>query len=329
MEYSFKNLVFEGGGVKGIAYGGALYELEKLNLLNNVQRVAGTSAGAITATLLSLGYSPIDITVIIGKTDFHKFEDNTFFVIRDLIRLITKFGWNKGSAFTKWMGEIIESKTGNPDSTFADFKAAGYKDLYVVCTNITQQRADVLSYETTPNLSVRQAVRMSMGIPLFFASVKNEQGDVIVDGAVTWNYPINIFDNVKYLENQKNGVGMNYELDPEYIFNYETLGFRVDSKKEVNYSKANWQTEPIKIKNVKRFVGALMVFVMDMVNKKHLHKNDWNRTVFIDSLDVKTTEFKLSKEKIRNLIESGKSAVREYFTWKSGDSTWSKVPKKQ
>jgi NTE family protein len=326
MEYNFKNLVFEGGGCKGIAYGGALYELEKLNILTNIQRVAGTSAGAITAALLSLGYAPIDITVIIGKTDFKKFEDNTFFVLRDVWRLIHKFGWNKGNEFTKWMGELIEAKTGNPNSTFADFKAAGYKDLYVVCTNITQQRADILSFETTPDLSVKEAVRMSMGIPIFFAAVKNKNGDVIVDGAVTWNYPINIFDNVKYLDNPSNGMGMNYDLDPEYIFNYETLGFRVDSNKEVNYSKDNWKTEPIKVKNIKRFVGALMVFMMDMVNKKHLHKNDWNRTVFIDSMDVKTTEFKLSKEKIRDLIENGKIAVKHYFKWKNSDKTWSKIP---
>ena len=107
MEYNFKNLVFEGGGVKGIAYGGALLELDKLNLLSNVKRVAGTSAGAITATLLSIGYTPIDITVIIGRTDFHKFEDNTFFVIGDIMRLIRKFGWNKGKSFSNWIGELM------------------------------------------------------------------------------------------------------------------------------------------------------------------------------------------------------------------------------
>ena len=56
MTYNFRNLVFEGGGVKGIAYAGALKELEKKGLLTSLQRVAGTSAGAITATLLAVGY---------------------------------------------------------------------------------------------------------------------------------------------------------------------------------------------------------------------------------------------------------------------------------
>ncbi len=52
-----------------------------------------------------------------------------------------------------------------------------------------------------------------------------------------------------------------------------------------------------------------------MANKKHLHKNDWNRTIFIDTLGVKTTEFDLSEEKIKSLIESGAQGVKTYFEW--------------
>ncbi len=44
MAYNFKNLVFEGGGVKGIAYGGALDALNAMDVLRGIERVAGTSA---------------------------------------------------------------------------------------------------------------------------------------------------------------------------------------------------------------------------------------------------------------------------------------------
>ena len=71
--YNFKNLVFEGGGVKGIAYGGALEELEKRNILNGITRVAGTSAGAINACLLALGYSYKEVSDIIAQTSFKSF----------------------------------------------------------------------------------------------------------------------------------------------------------------------------------------------------------------------------------------------------------------
>lgn len=42
--YPFKNLVFEGGGVKGIAYGGAVEVLEQSQITPQIERVAGTSA---------------------------------------------------------------------------------------------------------------------------------------------------------------------------------------------------------------------------------------------------------------------------------------------
>ena len=45
MAYQFRNLVFEGGGVKGIAYVGAMDVLQKNGVLKNIQRVGGTSAG--------------------------------------------------------------------------------------------------------------------------------------------------------------------------------------------------------------------------------------------------------------------------------------------
>ncbi len=46
--------MFEGGGVKGIAYVGALDVLKAKEILKNIERVGGTSAGAINAILLGL-----------------------------------------------------------------------------------------------------------------------------------------------------------------------------------------------------------------------------------------------------------------------------------
>jgi len=53
---SITNLVFQGGGIKGLAYLGALQQLqrEKKDFLNGVHRVAGTSAGSMIALYLGL-----------------------------------------------------------------------------------------------------------------------------------------------------------------------------------------------------------------------------------------------------------------------------------
>lgn len=75
---TIENIVFEGAGIRGIAYAGAIKELEQKGLLQNVKRVSGTSAGAITALLLSLNYSSTEIATIINSTSFKKFNDGRF-----------------------------------------------------------------------------------------------------------------------------------------------------------------------------------------------------------------------------------------------------------
>lgn len=71
---TIRNLVFQGGGPRGIAYVGALEGL-KTQMgadFSKIERVAGTSSGAITASLLSVGYTPEKIKELLTKADFKK-----------------------------------------------------------------------------------------------------------------------------------------------------------------------------------------------------------------------------------------------------------------
>lgn len=70
-----RNLALEGGGGKGLAYLGALTALESLGVLGRVTAVSGSSAGAITALLLALEYSPSELDTYLKTTDFTTFFD--------------------------------------------------------------------------------------------------------------------------------------------------------------------------------------------------------------------------------------------------------------
>lgn len=59
------DLVFEGGGAKGMAFVGAVREL--LNAGHSFNRLLGTSAGAITATLLAAGYGPDEMSAAMNE----------------------------------------------------------------------------------------------------------------------------------------------------------------------------------------------------------------------------------------------------------------------
>ncbi|MEJ2233886.1 MAG: patatin-like phospholipase family protein, partial [Syntrophobacterales bacterium] len=93
MAYHFKNLVFEGGGVKGIAYVGAMQVFEEEGILSDIRRVGGTSAGAINATLFALGFSNIETRNVLKKLDFNNFMDDSWGAVRDTNRLVNRFGW--------------------------------------------------------------------------------------------------------------------------------------------------------------------------------------------------------------------------------------------
>ena len=316
--------------MKGIAYGGAMEVLHALNILPGIERIAGTSAGAINATMLALGYTSAEVSKIIAETYFKDFEDGNLF--SELLGITKKYGWFKGDKFKAWIGKYIEAKTGKADITFKELaavaKAKGFRQLYVVSTNLTRQQAMIFSHEPEhfPDTPIRDAVRMSMSIPLYFQSVMKDN-EVWVDGGVSLNYPVNLFDNTRYVTNELNAEKVTYNTDIGYVFNYETLGFRLDSTKVIEYNRDNWKSEPVKIDNIKDYAVGLVNFLMEMANKKHLHQNDWNRTIFIDTLDVKTTDFKLSPAKIQELLASGRTGVNEYFKWRDKDPLWGKLPK--
>lgn len=69
------NLVLEGGGPKGLVYVGAIRTIESNNLIYEIENVAGSSAGAITALMLAIGYNSYQIENIVRGLDFSKFTD--------------------------------------------------------------------------------------------------------------------------------------------------------------------------------------------------------------------------------------------------------------
>ena len=75
MTPQFRNLIFEGGGIKGIAYIGALEILSQRGHLKHLSRVGGSSAGAINALILALGYSIREQQHILESTNFRDFMD--------------------------------------------------------------------------------------------------------------------------------------------------------------------------------------------------------------------------------------------------------------
>ena len=330
MAYHFRNLVFEGGGVKGIAYVGALDVLTEKGIIPDIERIGGTSAGAINAILLGLGFSSKETKDILWSLDFNEFMDDSWGIIRDTKRLIEDYGWYKGDYFRNWIGKLIKEKTGNSESTFADVEAMkdkkGFKSLYFMGTNLSTSFSEIFSAEHTPRLCIADAVRRSMSIPLFFAAKRSSRGDVYVDGGVLDNYPVKLFDRKKYLSTQnftetEYYKRINTEISDivrpisRYVYNKETLGFRLDTKEEISMFRDHAEPPHKTIDSFFDYTWALIHTVLEAQQNYHLHSDDWCRTVYIDTIGVGTTDFDLPAKKKRELVNSGRDGALNYFEW--------------
>jgi NTE family protein len=300
--YPYKNLVFEGGGVKGIAYGGTLEVLEQSQITPQIERVAGTSAGAITATMVSLNYTAAEFINIMMSLPFEKFEDGS-----DLggpVRLIEHYGWFKGDYFLSLMESYIEQKTGDGRATFRDltekYRERGFKDLYVFGTDLSQQAVQEFSYRATPDVAVADAVRISMSIPFFFEA-RSYGGNVYCDGGVLNNYPISTFDQQYTATDPELGHTMLHRTP-----NPATLGFHLDNL---------GQPPPRPIDDVRRFAGGVFDALLDIQDiLLKTSPGDERRSVFINDLGVKTTDFQLSDQMKWDLIAQGRIATSAYLS---------------
>jgi len=73
------DIAFEGGGMKGVAFAGALEVLHEQGY--QWGRLVGTSAGAVAAVLCAAGYEPNEIRALLGGQEDHPNRVRTFFDI--------------------------------------------------------------------------------------------------------------------------------------------------------------------------------------------------------------------------------------------------------
>jgi NTE family protein len=292
---AYTNLVFEGGGVKGLAYVGALEAVEAAGIRPGVTGVAGTSAGAITAALVTLGYTAADLRQTLMALNLKSFEDGG---LTGPVRVFAKFGFFKGDAFLQWMrGKVADACGGNGNATFADVNAHTGIDLRIVTCDLATHQAVVLSHRTTPMLPVALGVRMSMSIPLFFAAVRHAAG-LYVDGGTMWNYPISIFDAAGP------AAGVAAGARPS-----GTLGFHLGL-----LGSGPPTPEVIEAGNVGKYGEALYESLLSVQTFLFEQTpDDVARSVFIDDLGIRATDFGITDAQKEALIASGLKATTEYL----------------
>jgi NTE family protein len=313
---SYKNLAFEGAGIRGIAYAGVVDELDKRGILPCIQRVAGTSAGALIALTVSLGYSATEIEQITAETDFSEFNDGQYIFFGGLHRMTKHYGWYRGGKFDSWLENLIRAKTSDGNITFAELHRRHFRSLYITATCLNRQKLLIFSKDTYPNMKVKDAVRISMSIPLYFEAVfidangsviehpENRKNlDLVVDGGITGNFPIFVFDSLASVSTTTKAR----------VSNRETLGIRIDSDAQIESDQVGRELTTRDIKDIRSYVEAFYTLVLETLNRNQLTDADWVRTISVSSLDVGPRIKKLDSNQKNRLMESGRQGVRKFF----------------
>ena len=321
----YKNLALEGGGLRGIAYAGAFKALEENGTMQNIENVAGSSAGAIAGLMLSIGYNADEIDSILMSQKFQKFNDGKWGLVGKYKRIKRNFGIYRGDRYEDWLREMLFLKTGNADLNFLQLhqmkmQNKKYKDLFCTGTNISKQRLEVFSYKNTPSLSVATAVRISGGVPLYFTPIalndsmqKIKQGDTAyyinyyVDGGMLCNYPISMFDSCKH--------GDMPLLCNDLLLNHETLGIKLERKEQIdNFHKDSIDIPPYQVKKLTDYLSAFSNLMMETLERKYPELlNEKGRSIYISYGDFNPKVKKVSFKNKRMLYTNGKEGVIQFF----------------
>jgi predicted acylesterase/phospholipase RssA len=273
-------LVFEGGGVLGSAYIGALEVLHNSGILSEFKNFGGTSAGAIFAGLLAIGADLPYIKSQWKGVDFRRFIDYGS-LIGATYRLFRYYGAASGDYFVQWYGDLVEELTGLRDITLEEVNAQYGGRLVITTVNMTERKLRYLDYISDPKLPLVLAVRMSVSISFMLVPVLYEDC-IYVDGGLLDNFPVRAFPDNDIL-------GLMLVTDAEY----------------------NGQNKPIT--GLASFTMAHLEILLNNPQKIHVSNDIWDRVIKINVGHHKSTDFNISESDKERLVERGRKFVEEYI----------------
>ena len=205
------DLALEGGGVKGIAIVGAVLVLDEAGY--KMQRVAGTSAGAIAASLIAAivqrGRSMIELKQYLDSMEFAKFmpegKIHEFLdrigghvgeVTADFSILLRRMGLYPGTYLYEWLGPILKDldvetfgqlRITQDDDTGMSLPVERQYRLLVHTSDVSRRVLARLPWDydrygkDRDTMAIVDAVRASMSIPFFFEPFELDATDAVIN----------------------------------------------------------------------------------------------------------------------------------------------------
>lgn len=312
------DLVLEGGGVKGLGLVGAVSVLAAAGY--SFPRVAGTSAGAVVATLVAAlqraGEPTSRLEELARGLDPSRLRDRgrvgrllgPLGFIADGASLLFEGGLYEGAYLRRWLRGTLQDLGVR---TFGDLRLSGAAAeglsaheryaLVVTASDVSRRRLVRLPWDyaqyglDADDQGVVDAVAASAAIPFFFEPVRLARpggpAATLVDGGLLSNYPITIFDR----------------RDDEAP-RWPTFGVRLSSREDL--------ASPVE--QVRGGVLGLGLAVVETAlnasDARHIQDPCVTaRTVFVDTTGVSAVDFDLGEAAQQRLVVAGREAAQAYL----------------
>lgn len=341
-----KYLVIEGGGVKGIVYPGSFTAFEEYGCWNDIEYIAGTSAGALSALLVGLGFTSMQIRQIIKNLNFVDFQDSSGW---GFLSALKKGAYYEGIAMYNWISSIITQVLGSSEVTFRDFEEKrktdpSLKGIIVYATNYDDPKhpQQAFSFLDTPDCRIADCVYASAAYPGAFKQrtiYEKKEGKFVpipgsfADGGIVVNWPIDAFNRKNFCDPQYDFIERIKDSQAK-IINPHTVGLSLKDLQSLDDAitplsdtlrqlqahspqptsaseKSSLLPIPRTIINLGRAIvwgywGVRQPQDVDAQQKELYH----DRTIQICNLGVPTLDFTLTPRTSDALVESGLNASR-------------------
>lgn len=302
------DLVCEGGGVRGIGLVGAVDALDQSGY--RFPRVAGSSAGAIVASLvaaLQVAGEPISrLADIMRAIDYRKFLDRNLIgripLIGGALSLLTSDGVYRGA----YLEQLLAGLLGDLGvRTFGDLRTGEQPEqfawsLVVTASDLSRRRLvripwDLNTYGIDPDdFSVARAVHASSAIPYVFEPVR-VAGATWVDGGLLSDFPVRLFDR------------------PDAQPRWPTFGIRLSARPGIP------PTHPVH-GPVSLGLAAIETLVSNQDNAYIDDPCTVRRTIFVDADEVSPIDFDITAQQREALYQRGLQAGQQFLrTWNYAD----------
>lgn len=282
----YTSIVIAGGATKVFAVIGIVKYLQEHDALKYIKNFVGTSAGALMSLLLAMDYTYERIQSKVSNT--LKDESITTLNPEGIFQLLDTYGISDGENLYDLLDKLIYDRFKVKKMTFIQFAKASGKNLVICVSNLTKECHEFFSVDTTPDMQVAEAIRISCAIPLLFQPIKIKD-NIYLDGGIYNNFPIDYF--------------------PDHQLR-DILGINIIAK---NYQKSD---------DFFQYLGFIFSSLLEKFNKKTINNKDRNViTLEFDDeqpwLSFSEIKIYISEEKLKKYIDIGYEAAQTHIEFDS------------